>query len=241
MNNFSISATEYLENYRSFAVENHFVVATTLLGELERLRGARQFPKVQKLLYLRIFFELMLSTELLQMNLWAVRHRKERPHFKNLLDKCNAADGENAKAELVWAEKYSRAPYEYLTKHLEFDISKNDYELDKKALDGVLLGIRGALKNRTATSSISREQRVLVKAFNKLKHGFVVLDLPTVTGGTGSKVGIFAGKGASQLKDLTVNLAAAKRRVGTIESIMNTTKNLLGLVLDEYKREQTLS
>lgn len=219
-----------IRNYVEFAVQNHIVSARAMHSAMLRVGNI----VIKKILYVRLFFETILATETLQKIIYCIQHRSERSFIANMLDRKNNASESKAKNILAMIETSSNE-FEFLKSGLGFKLTKKEYKNDKMAFDGLVLGIRSTLETRTAEKE--GVERVLVKVFNKLKHGFLAFDFDTKSLG---EIGIVIRKNGL-IPSVKYDETKAGGWVNTIEAMRNTSINLLNMMLYEFEQDKQIS
>jgi len=157
-----------LENYTKFGVGARAAAASVFLDFFKRAADAN----ARKFAALKVVEEWILATEDLAMVYFALRDRRQRPVLEGLLHTKI-----NANLSQQWARELDASDDQVLETLglVEAGELLGDWPSPAEwlqALRGSVDIMRNAAANRTVKGG------VLVKGFNKLKHGFIAVSLP---------------------------------------------------------------
>lgn len=213
----------FLENYRDWAAENNLIAAKYLLEGINKETDIEK----QKLLFIKLYFELINSGEnLISLIIVARKHRKILG-FRKALVHCayKPLEVRNLFRDLL---KYRRVKFKFFVEYLGLDVTEEDYNKDQMAFNGFYDALLAVLQNRTVKTR-GEKGGLLLQAYNKIKHGFPIYSI------TNSKrVLIYLSKGReTQSKIISYDKNFAREVFDTIESVRNSVMNLTQLILEK--------
>lgn len=216
---------DFFWHFQQQGAQVNLIVAQALLAEAGR-KPDRSFE--QKLLCLRVFFDMMQSCENVLRLHRVLREIKTRRPDENFLaidtGYFNDASLQRIENDIL---SYENRPDEFITQYLGVELTAD--ELGRPEVRAMLEGLHGALRaavgNLNATSSLHQDRPLRV-LYNKLKHGGAVLD-------EGSDDNIIAFAHGRTPIQLPGTITAAARWCDTVHAMSNTMRNLSNLIRRE--------
>jgi len=158
----------HIENYIKGGLRNNLITAMALKKALSEEKDVIN----KKILYIRIFYELIQIMETVISLLYIIRHYKRIKGFwKNFIrteicvkDICE-----------LWQEikRYKNREYLYFTKVLKLNVPKKMFIKENDVYIWLFKGIYIALENRTKKGTIKKSGK-LIRCYNRIKHGFTL-------------------------------------------------------------------
>lgn len=229
----------FLKNYRLFAAQARYQTCLIYIDELKKTTVTNK----QKLMMLKIIYELVASTEDLSMWLVAISKRNDRDKryrdiWERILNVFIKENGQDETTEILKSYKRIKT-IKGLLKKMDMPtvetLVKETNITSKEMNDGLEAlkkAITVSIQNRTSSKGLA------VRAYNKIKHGMMVyLDPDNINNLWIRDFSCIKSKKGRRLirknreMDIGVNIERAEEIVKTVGSVSEAIRGLIGLVL----------
>ena len=212
---YRISEKDFLNGYCDWCSKINWYTAQVLLAQLKSVDDL----EVKKALFIKIYMEYIQASEHLIVLLHTVKQSSSLVGFRKRIVKC-PADSRKFRYLYDDLKKFEKNPREIYS-YLGIQISNEEYENDRKALDGFYSVALTCLKIRFRNSREGRTSKLL-RVFGKFKHGF---PLHSPTGTKAIFIYLSSGKGIRRIQT-NLDEEHAEKLVDTAEAIHNGLVNL---------------
>lgn len=213
-----VSDRKFIERYGAWGSQVNWYAARVFMAALTKSAD----HEVKKAMFVKIFFEYVQASEHLLVLVDALKKTGSLAGMKRSIVKCPS--GGDA-FRYLWTDLRRKRPQDFYA-YLGLRLSERRYRADRRAFDGFFKAVMACLRNRYSKSRAGRGSRVM-KAFNKVKHGF-----PVYTE-AGSDTVYFLVSAGRRIRNIPfrLDLTFAQKLCGSTEAIRNSIQNFTALVL----------
>tara|TARA_B110001469_G_scaffold47180_1_gene46147 strand:+ start:2141 stop:2812 length:672 start_codon:yes stop_codon:yes gene_type:complete len=206
-----ITDKDFLECYIRWNSQVNFFTAKLILSELKKNAN----HEAKKALYIKLYFEWIQAAEHLLAFVHTMVKSESEQDFVARIESCPPG-GDSFRYLLNDLSKFKDDPYQLYT-YLGLELSREQYLDDEPVFAGFYNSLNVALKNRYTDKGTTR----LMKAFNKIKHGFPVYTVE----GTDEIHILLKEKSKQEWHPFSFDLEFAEGLFDSIEAYRNTMMN----------------